>query len=109
MLQIDDDLYIYAFVRKDLAPIIQLVQACHAVGESSRSYPAPKGIIPNLVVLGVDNEQKLIKTKNKLDQLGIKTEIFLEPDIDKQYTALCTEPVSGLTRRVFRNYKLLKV
>jgi len=88
--------------------IVQLVQACHAVGEASRSYPSPKGIIPNLVVIGVDNEQKLIKTKNKLDTLGIKTEIFIEPDIGGQYTALCTEPVSGLTRRIFRNYKLLK-
>ena len=86
-----------------------MVQACHAVGEASRNFPAPKGTIPNLVVFGIDNEQQLVKTKNKLDQLGIKTEIFIEPDIGDQYTALCTEPVDGLTRKVFRSYKLLKM
>lgn len=95
-------------MREDLASIARLVQSCHAVMESTRYYPPPEGCIPNLVVLSIPNEQKLLSVKDKLEKLGIRSEIFMEPDIGNQYTALATEPVSGETRRVFRNYKLLQ-
>ena len=85
-----------------------LIQSCHAAMEATRSYPPTCGCIPNLIVLGVENEQKLLDTKHKLDNLGIKSEIFVEPDLNNQHTALATEPIDELARKVFRNYKLLK-
>ena len=75
--------------------------------EATRFYPPPNGIIPNLVVLGVANEQELLKAKSKLEKSGIKHEIFVEPDIGNQHTAIATEPIFGEQRRLFRNYRCL--
>ena len=104
--QVNDEFYVYVFVRKNLSHPQQIVQACHAVAEVTRYCPPPDGVIPNLVLLGVNDESRLFKCQSKLDKANIRYKVFFEPDIN-QFTALATEPVSGETRQHFRNYTLL--
>lgn len=97
----------YVLVRRDLTPAQQAVQACHAVLEASKFLKSDEEH-PHLVLCGVKTEAALFKAIEKLNEQGIKCQWFIEPDIGNQVTALATEPVYGDTRRVFRNYQILK-
>lgn len=97
----------YVFVRKDLSHPQQVVRACHAVSESTRFYPPPDGVIPNLVVIGINDESRLVKTASKLDKIGIRYKTFIEPDRDDEATAIATEPIFDDARHHFKNYTLL--
>ena len=57
----------------------------------------------------VSDEEALIEANASIRAGGISTRIFVESDIGNQHTALATEIVSGVQRRFFRNYKLLKL
>ena len=98
---------IYVFVRKDLSFPQQIVQACHACVEAREFYPADLET-PNLVLIGVNDENKLVNTLRRLEKLGIRCKAFVEPDIGDQFTAIATAPISGESRRHFRQYQLLK-
>jgi hypothetical protein len=62
-----------------------------------------------LVALSVRNEEILLKTAGLLEQQGIKFSIFYEPDHDYGYTALCTEPVTFSTHKLFSKYNLVSI
>lgn len=61
-----------------------------------------------MVVVGVKTEAALFRAIEKLNEHGIRCQWFIEPDLGNQVTAIATEPVYGDTRRIFRNYQLLK-
>jgi hypothetical protein len=101
--------YCYIFVRRDLSHPQQVVQASHACIEAARSGLIPKDAQhPHLVVLGIDNEDKLSKIFEKLDLLGIQYKYFIEPDRDNELTSIVTEPICGDLRKHFRKFQLLK-
>ena len=71
---------IYAFVRTDLSPEQQMVQAAHAAAEAGRRFYRPEHGISSLIVLAVSNLQALYKAKMLLERLDIEHDMFFEPD-----------------------------
>ncbi len=94
-------------VRKDLSHPQQTVQACHAVIEAVKSTPPKTDEHPNVIVCAVRDETRLISLASRLARDGIAFQVFSEPDMDGQATALATEIVRGDRRRAFRNLQLL--
>ena len=85
------------------------MQAAHACIEAARTGLIPATIEhPHLVVCREANEEKLRALAEVLAAEGIRCALFYEPDRGGELTALCTEPVAGVRRRVFRKLQLLK-
>lgn len=96
----------YVFVRRDLSPSQQAVQASHAAIESTKNWPYV-GDHPHLVVLGVKSEESLKNALDKVQSNGILTAPFYEDN--GELTAFATRPVvKDDERNVFRRYQLLK-
>jgi hypothetical protein len=75
---------------KDL-PVEQIVvQTAHAGIELARKGLIPQHLDhPHLVVVGIDHEQKLHRTLEKIRGLGVECVPFIEPDRDNQLTGFC--------------------
>ena len=97
----------YVLVRRDLVAPQQLVQACHACLEASRTFLSSDSEHPHLVVCGVRDERRLGHCLDRLRRAGVRFRAFFEPDLANQLTAAATEPLRGAQRRVFRDYRLL--
>ena len=92
-------------VRTDLPENQQLVQAVHAAHEAGIRFGDPHRI-SSVVVCSVPDEDHLLRAKEKLDHFGIRSSVFIEPDMQNQSTALATEPIWGRLRKAFSNYPL---
>lgn len=97
-------------VRSDLEPLgYQLPQAIHSVVSFCYSH---KEIAERwhkesdyLVVLNIDNEDKLIELMHKAEELNIKFEAYREEDLDMRYTSATFE--SGpITKKLLQGLKL---
>jgi len=60
------------------------------------------------VLCAVKNECELFKASKKISSKSINFASFREPDLDNQLTAIATEPVRGETRKVFKDFQLIK-
>ena len=94
-------------VRTDLSPEQQLVQAVHAAHEAGIRFGDPSSI-SSVVVCSVPDERELLCVKERLDLREIRHHVFYEEDMDGQATALATEPVFGVRRKVLSHYPLWK-
>lgn len=84
-----------------------MVQAAHAAYQAGQISPeAPKDI--HLVLCGIPSENKLLEEAAKLEARGIAYTLFQEPDLNNQFTALATTPISHGCRRFFRSWQLWK-
>jgi len=63
---------------------------------------------PNVIVLVVKSEHKLLEVAEKLQTLGIIFKEFREPDIGNQMTALATIPLFGENRKFFAKFQLFR-
>lgn len=91
-----------------MPPEQQAVQSCHAAIEASR-WLIPLDIEhPHVIICGIDNKSKLNQAISKIKEADIKYQPFYEADIDDELTAIATEPVVGVSRRIFKKYQLLK-
>lgn len=100
--------YVYIVVRNDIKKEHQLVQACHSALESGLTFNRPaKGVI-HLVVLAVENKWDLEGVAYKLDNQGIKYEMFNESWGGMGFTSLATEPIPKQTEGVLRILPLLE-
>lgn len=108
-----NECYVYVLCRRDISPIMAVVQVAHATLESGQLFCDREKHYPiNLVVLGVDNEHELISKSVDLEKnMEIKHKTFFEPDNDLGFTALATEPIHSLSikREWFKQFKLLKL
>jgi hypothetical protein len=59
-----------------------------------------------LVALEVPDEDRLLAAHERLEDRGIQSVLFREPDRNNEATALCTEPINGKRRRLFSKYSL---
>lgn len=96
--------YIYVAVRSDIPPADQLVQACHAAQASGAEFGCPDNC--HLVAVHVDGPDGLRDFCERAGMAGVRYCLFHEPDDDMGYTASCTEPVSGASRRPFRGLQM---
>lgn len=103
---VDDNEYSYIFVRQDIKPEYQLVQAAHVTCVLGKYLEADPSKL-NFVVVGVKDEDTLESVYKLLGKKGHKFVDFIEPDIGDQRTALATFPIRGEMRKDFRKFKLL--
>ena len=103
-----DRVYTYVFVRQDLSPEYQLVQAAHATMVLGQKMPSNFDARKTyFTVIGVPNEWELKEVKRILNENGFPFEEFIEPDIGNEITAVATHPIHWLKRKQLKNYSLL--
>lgn len=95
--------YMYLFVREDLTPSQQIIQAAHAVDELNKKYPHGPGNF--MVLCGATNETDLCEVSELLSFEGIGHHLFFESDIDS-YTAIATVPLKGSERKPLSRFPL---
>lgn len=100
----------YVVVRTDLPSVAyRSVQATHAgIAAAKAGLIPPSGPQPSLVVLGIPNEKELLTVHDRCTAAGIQCTTFQEDDLNREHTALATEPLDNGKRKVFREYKLLE-
>lgn len=96
--------YMYLFVREDLSHPVQLVQLSHAVDMINTRHNS--GDINHMVLCEARHEEHLTAIAEHLDQHEIDYEIFCEPDLNNQYTAIATKPLKGTEREPLKKFKL---
>lgn len=98
----------YVFVRTNLPPIQQAVQASHSALELCRQGLVPSSYDhPSLVLCGMQDEASLLAHADYLQSHGIGHILFREPDLNNEATAIATVPLSAKQRRLFRKANLL--
>ena len=100
--------YIYVFVRTDIPIGYQIVQANHACFEMGLRVDSKPEQVSHMVLCSIPNERDLEKLSHDLGKHGINHHMFYEPDYDTGYTAICTEPIYGEQRKLFRKFNLWK-
>ena len=90
MLQINK---LIVVTRKDIDPGLQMSQSGHALAQFFLEHPERANQLNNnfLICLSIENEEKLHKLYNKLEERGIAVSYFTEPDIGHQMTAIAFE------------------
>lgn len=101
--------YVYVFVRQDLKPEYQLVQAAHVTMElgAALGEEAVKGVY--YTVCGVQDLSALHALH--LNLVGKRTEVirtFIEPDIGDEMTAIAIGPIPMRERGDLLKHKLLR-
>lgn len=87
-----------------------MAQACHAAYETGKVFNDKPLCDPDsLIVIGIKNQEQLLKAQAKLEEAGIKTIPFFEPDWDYGFTSFGTEPLSDEQRTIVRKYQLWKI
>lgn len=112
-----DTPFMYIFVRKDLPPVVKLIQVAHVTHNAGIKFNGvnnEKGIDNSITpihfcVFGVKNETKLKSIAWDLKQTEFEFEMFYEPDFDIGNTAIAVEPIIGENRGWFEKFKLLKM
>lgn len=96
--------------RKDLTEGQRAVQSAHAAINFTFEHPDRAGPwwkdSNYLVLLEVENEDKLKDLIYKLNELNLRHAIFKEPDLDNKITAVAIEP-SELTQKIVKKIPLL--
>lgn len=107
VLQYIDTRYLYIFVRQDICPEQQAVQAAHAVYVSGAN--GTFGVDPNyvhFVLIGVPGLDELTEAWGKFHHFTGHP--FYEGDMNDEMTAFACGPVRQADRHNFRDYKILK-
>jgi hypothetical protein len=82
------------------------VQAAHSALEAGRELGQP-GRISHLILLEAKSEEHLHSIAQDLTELGIRYHLFFEPDHNRGYTSLTTEPLfTKAQRKYFFRHKL---
>lgn len=95
-------------MRTDIPIADQLVQVGHACLEAGNRFAQPEASC-HLVLFGVPSEARLLDAAAWLNAAGIRSVAFFEPDDGLGYTAICTEPVLGSTRRLLKRFQLWRL
>jgi hypothetical protein len=94
--------YTYLFIRGDLTPAQQIVQAAHAAHEAGERF----GEHSHLICLRSSSQAELEKQALFLERSNIQYQMFFEPDNNLGYTAICTQPLIGDQRKPLERFSL---
>lgn len=97
----------YLSVREDISPGAKFAQLAHAAGESFKCRGSPIYV----VVLGVPDENALLKMERKIQRAKIKYHLITEPDppFNGEATAIGVEPIErNRVAKLFSSLPLLK-
>jgi len=92
-------------IRIDIPLADQIVQVGHVCLEAGHRFEQPQEPC-RLVLLSVASEKQLQVVVEQAELSGVRCVVFYEPDDNLGWTAACTEPVTGINRRVFRRLPL---
>ena len=102
--------FLTTIVREDLQPGYKCVQSAHALADFAVKFTnefKQWQMGSNYLCCLEASESKINRLIEKLDYLEIKYEIFREPDIGNQMTALAVEAISREQhKKLFKNLKL---
>lgn len=88
---------LYVIVRSDLAPGLQLAQACHALRLFAADHPEVDKAwyegSSNLVVLQAPSEEELLALAARAGE--VPTSVFREPDLGDEVTAIALGPTGA--------------
>ena len=102
--------FLTTIVREDLQPGYKCVQSAHALADFAVKFTnefKQWQMGSNYLCCLEASEPKINRLIEKLDYLEIKYEIFREPDIGNQMTALAVEAISREQhKKLFKNLKL---
>lgn len=92
-------------MRTDIPLADQLVQVGHVCIEAGNQFHLPP--LPcYLALLGVPSKDVLLEAVARLEIAGVRCAVFYEPDDGLGYTAVCTEPIIGDRRKLFKRFSL---
>ena len=97
----------YIFIRQDLSPTYQIVQAAHTTHQAGIRFGKTE-LPTHFVLCGAKDQADLEKISLYLHRNGIEHEMFFEPDHNTGYTAIATKPLYGDERRPMRRFSILK-
>ncbi len=97
-------LYCYLFTRKDLKPEQICVQTAHAAMEAGIYFGKKTAEPYYFAWLEVPDESALKCLMWTLEQTDIRYRAFVEPDLNFQYTSICTEPITKQQGKIFSSY-----
>ena len=100
--------YVYVFVRQDLSPEQQAVQAAHVtlvLGNKLKNVDVSELYFALIGIPQLIDFRDVIKA---LDAHGTKYETFYEPDQGNTLTAIATYPINRSERGKLRDFKLLR-
>lgn len=86
-----------------------MAQACHGAYEAGKWLSDDRVTPDSMIVIGVKNQRELDKAQARLEAVGIKTQMFFEPDWEYGNTAFGTEPIGEELRVHLKRYQLWKV
>jgi hypothetical protein len=94
----------YVLVRTDIPIQQQVIQVGHACITAGSRFGCPD--CHHLVLYGLPSRTELLNAAEALGGVGIRHASFYDPDDGLGWTALCTEPLRGVHRQIFRRYPL---
>jgi hypothetical protein len=83
-----------------------MVQSNHASQQSGKLFPEHSPEPSSLIVIRCKNKYQLEKAQAIVEQAGIATSMFFEPDWEYGNTAFATRPVQQNEREIFRKFRL---
>lgn len=99
--------HVYVITRRDIPAPHLSVQIAHAAVAAANTFKIASGHHPNLVVCAVANERELEAAFNRLKEQGVPVLAWMEEDMDKELTAICTAELRGDARKPLRRFRLL--
>ena len=96
----EDKNYVYTFIRTDLPIEQQIVQAAHSALEAGREFGTPN-TPSHLILLEAKSQYHLERIADELEQKEIRYHMFYEPDDDRGYTSITTEPLTDDSKRKY--------
>ena len=113
LIEAFDRQYLYIFVRQDIIPEQQAVQAAHATFVAGQMLQE-QGVkfssdYTHFVLIGVPGLVELHQARDKANAADISVASFFEGDMDDELTAFTAGVVTQEKRAVFKEYGLLKM
>lgn len=96
----------YCFVRTDISLEDQACQIAHACAGAGKRFLIDDDC--NLVLIGVKNQEQLLKAVAVASQHCIRKFLNHEPDDNMGFTAFATEAIETEQRKCFRPYRIWK-
>lgn len=108
--QVTGNEFVTILVREDLEPGYKVVQTAHALADFAVRFEQEFKqwqLGSNYLCCLEASQERINKILDKLKDLGIKYQIFEEPDIGNKMTAVAIEAISREQhRKIFKNLKL---
>lgn len=99
--------YLFIFVRQDLSPEQQAVQAAHVTYKAGQVFKSDPDTT-HFVLIGLPNEFLLASTGVHLYENDVAYVEFREEWLDNSLTAIASEPIKQHRKRFLKHYPLLR-